>query len=148
MRNRVNELGVAEPVIQQQGPTRIVVQLPGVQDTARAKRILGATATLEYRAVDVEHDLERAWPARCRRVRRSTIGATARPVLLKKSVIVTGDQIINASSGFRLAIRQLRMSSVTLDSKGARKMLAFTKENVGKPMAVVFIENKSRNASW
>ena len=142
LRNRVNELGVAEPVIQQQGSTRVVVQLPGVQDTARAKRILGATATLEYRAVDVEHDLERALAGKVPAGSQIYHRRDGTPVLLKKSVIVTGDQIVNASSGFDSQSGTPNVS-VTLDSKGARKMLAFTKENVGKPMAVVFIENKS-----
>jgi len=142
LRNRVNELGVAEPIIQQQGSTRVVVQLPGVQDTARAKRILGATATLEYRAVDVEHDLERALAGKVPAGSQIYHRRDGTPVLLKKSVIVTGDQIVNASSGFDSQSGTPNVS-VTLDSKGARKMLAFTKENVGKPMAVVFIENKS-----
>ncbi|MGB5260326.1 MAG: protein translocase subunit SecD [Gammaproteobacteria bacterium] len=142
LRNRVNELGVAEPVIQQQGASRIVVQLPGVQDPGQAKRILGATATLEYRAVDIEHDLERAiagkLPAGSRLYRERNGGH----VLLKKSVIATGDQIINARSGFDSRSGS-PMVSVTLDAKGARSMLKFTKESVGKPMAVVFIENRT-----
>ena len=142
LRNRVNELGVAEPVIQQQGSSRVVVQLPGVQDTARAKRILGATATLEYRAVDVEHDLDRALAGKVPAGSQIYHRRDGTPVLLKKSVIVTGDQIINASSGFDSQSGTPNVS-VTLDAKGARKMLAFTKESVGKPMAVVFIENKS-----
>lgn len=142
LRNRVNELGVAEPVIQQQGTQRIVVQLPGVQDTARAKRIIGATATLEYRAVDIEHDVERAVSGKAPAGSRLYYRRDGSPVLLKKQVIATGDQIINARSGFD----QLSGSpnvTVMLDAKGARKMLAFTKESVGKPMAVVFIENKT-----
>ena len=142
LRNRVNELGVAEPVIQQQGSSRVVVQLPGVQDTARAKRILGATATLEYRAVDVEHDLERALAGKVPAGSQIYYQRDGTPVLLKKSVIVTGDQIVNASSGFDSQSGTPNVS-VTLDAKGARKMLAFTKESVGKPMAVVFIENKT-----
>jgi preprotein translocase subunit SecD len=142
LRNRVNELGVAEPVIQQQGTQRIVVQLPGVQDTARAKRIIGATATLEYRAVDIEHDIERALAGKVPAGSRLYYERDGTPVLLKKRVIVTGDQIINARSGFD---QQSGTPNVTvmLDAKGARKMLAFTKESVGKPMAVVFIENKT-----
>ena len=143
LRNRVNELGVAEPIIQQQGTNRIVVQLPGVQDTATAKRILGATATLEYRAVDIEHDVERAVagkvPAGSRLYRERDGGF----ILLKKSVIATGDQIINAQSGFDTRSGS-PMVSVTLDAKGARSMLKFTKDSVGKPMAVVFIENRTQ----
>jgi len=142
LRNRVNELGVAEPVIQQQGTGRIVVQLPGVQDTAQAKRILGATATLEYRAVDIEHDIDRALAGKVPAGSRVYRERNGNPVLLKKSVIATGDQIINARSGFD---QQSGSPNVTvmLDAKGARSMLKFTKENVGKPMAVVFIENRT-----
>ena len=143
LRNRVNELGVAEPIIQQQGQARIVVQLPGVQDTARAKRILGATATLEYRAVDYKHNLQEVIdsgrvPAGSR-LYDTRDGAKA---LLKNRAIVTGDQIINARSGFDQQTGS-PMVSVTLDGKGARKMLEFTKDNVGNPMAVVYLENKS-----
>jgi preprotein translocase subunit SecD len=142
LRNRVNELGVAEPVIQQQGSSRVVVQLPGVQDTARAKRILGATATLEYRAVDVQHDLEHALAGKVPAGSEIYYQRNGTPILLKKSVIVTGDQIVNASSGFDSQSGTPNVT-VMLDAKGARKMLAFTKESVGKPMAVVFIENKT-----
>ncbi len=142
LRNRVNELGVAEPVIQQQGAGRIVVQLPGVQDTARAKRILGATATLEYRAVDFEHDVEAAVAGKVPAGSRLYYERNGAPVLLKKSVIVTGDQIINARAGFDSQSGSPNVT-VMLDSKGARRMLEFTKQSVGKPMAVVFIENKT-----
>ena len=142
LRNRVNELGVAEPIIQQQGNQRIVVQLPGVQDTALAKKILGATATLEYRAVDVKHDLDLALAGKVPAGSKLYYERDGNPVLLKKSVIVTGDQIINANSGFD---QQSGSPNVTvmLDAKGARSMLKFTKESVGKPMAVVFIESKT-----
>jgi len=142
LRNRVNELGVAEPVIQQQGAGRIVVQLPGVQDTARAKRILGATATLEYRAVDFEHDVESAVAGKVPAGSKLYYERNGAPVLLKKGVIVTGDQIINARSGFDSQSGSPNVT-VMLDSKGARRMLEFTKQSVGKPMAVVFIENKT-----
>jgi preprotein translocase subunit SecD len=142
LRNRVNELGVAEPVIQQQGAGRIVVQLPGVQDTARAKRILGATATLEYRAVDYEHDVETAVAGKVPAGSKLYYERNGAPVLLKKGVIVTGDQIINARSGFDSQSGSPNVT-VMLDSKGARRMLEFTKQSVGKPMAVVFIENKT-----
>ncbi|HUT41984.1 MAG TPA: protein translocase subunit SecD, partial [Gammaproteobacteria bacterium] len=145
LRNRVNELGVAEPVIQQQGSQRIVVQLPGVQDTAQAKRILGATATLEYRAVDIEHDVERAVAGKVPAGSRLYYERDGTPVLLKKAVIATGNQIINARSGFDPQSGS-PMVSVTLDAKGARSMLKFTKESVGKPMAVVFIENRTETA--
>ena len=142
LRNRVNELGVAEPVIQQQGDRRVVVQLPGVQDTVAAKRIIGATATLEYRAVDTEHDVQDAVNGKVPVGSKLYKDRNGRYYLLKNRVIVTGDQIINARSGFDSQGGQPQVT-VTLDGKGARKMLDFTKENVGKPMAVVFIENKS-----
>ena len=142
LRNRVNELGVAEPVIVQQGGNRIVVQLPGVQDTAEAKRILGATATLEYRAVDTEHDAQAAVAGTVPAGSRIYYDRDGNPVLLKKAVIVTGDQIVNASSGLDQQTGGPQVS-VMLDAKGARSMLNFTKKSVGKPMAVVFIENKT-----
>jgi preprotein translocase subunit SecD len=142
LRNRVNELGVAEPVIVQQGAQRIVVQLPGVQDTVEAKRILGATATLEYRAVDYEHDVQSAVAGTVPAGSRLYKDRDGNPVLLKKAVIVTGDQIVNASSGLDQQTGGPQVS-VMLDAKGARSMLNFTKKNVGKPMAVVFIENKT-----
>jgi len=142
LRNRVNELGVAEPVIQQQGSSRIVVQLPGVQDTAKAKRILGTTATLEYRAVDTEHDVEKALAGKVPPGSRIFYERDGGPVLLKKHLITTGAQITNATSGIDQSSGSPNVT-VNLDSNGARKMLAFTKDNVGKPMAVVFIENKT-----
>ncbi|NIR32061.1 MAG: preprotein translocase subunit SecD, partial [Gammaproteobacteria bacterium] len=143
LRNRVNELGVAEPVIQQHGEERIVVQLPGVQDPVRAREILGATATLEYHAVDTEHGVQEAVRGRV------PLGSklyrereTGDPILLKKRVIVTGDQITDAASGFDQQSGSPAVF-VTLNDKGARKMDRFTKENVGKPMAVVYIETKT-----
>ena len=142
LRNRVNELGVAEPIIQQQGDRRVVVQLPGVQDTAAAKRILGATATLEYRAVDVKNSVEDAQAGKVPAGSKLFKHRDGRYFLLKNRVIATGDQIVNARSGFDNDSGSPQVS-VTLDSKGARKMLDFTKKSVGKPMAVVFIENKS-----
>ncbi|WP_428356275.1 protein translocase subunit SecD [Methyloprofundus sp.] len=142
LRNRVNELGVSEPVIQQQGDNRIVVQLPGVQDTAQAKEILGTTATLEYRKVDTEHDVQRAINGRV------PVGSilyyerdTKAPVLLKRRVIITGDQIVDASSG--LDQNGSASVNITLNGIGAKKMGKFTKDNIGQPMAVVFIEQKS-----
>ena len=141
LRKRVNELGVAEPVIQQQGENRIVVQLPGVQDPARAKEILGATATLEFRMADETASVEDALAGRVPPGLRLYRQRDGRPILLKKRIIVTGDQIIDAASG----IDQQSGSPavfITLDSKGARKMAETTKENLGKPMAVVFIETK------
>jgi preprotein translocase subunit SecD len=130
LRNRVNELGVAEPVIQRQGEDKIVVQLPGVQDTARAKEILGSTATLEFRLVGEEGAGSQQMKNR-----------DGHPVWLKRSVIVTGDQISNASSGVDQQSGSPAVM-VRLDGKGAKRMYETTKENVKKPMAVLFIEHK------
>ncbi len=141
LRKRVNELGVAEPVIQQQGANRIVVQLPGVQDTARAKEILGATATLEFRLVDEQND-----PAQAQQSGRAPIGSqlykerNGDPILLKRQVMLTGDFIIDASSGFDENSRPA--VHITLDGKGATRFNKVTGENVQKLMSVVFIENK------
>ena len=143
LRNRVNELGVAEPVIQQQGKDRVVVQLPGVQDTVQAKKIIGATATLEYRAVDEAHDaFTAAQTGRIPPESRLYYQRTGEPVLLKKRLIVSGDQLIGASSGFDQQTGQPQVS-VTLNGIGAKRMLDFTRNNVGNRMAVVYIEQKS-----
>ncbi|RRQ22985.1 protein translocase subunit SecD [Thiohalobacter thiocyanaticus] len=142
LRNRVNELGVAEPVIQQQGDRRIVVQLPGVQDTARAKEILGATATLEFRLVDEKND-----PYEAAETGRAPIGTElhqtrdGQPVLLERRVIVTGDRITNASSGFDQDTGGSAVF-INLDGAGASQMQDATRDNIGRPMAVLFIENK------
>ncbi len=141
LRNRVNELGVAEPVIQQQGDNRIVVQLPGIQDSARAKRILSATATLEFRLVDVNVSPQDALDGRIPPTARLYRDRDGQPVVLKKRVIITGDRITNASSGFDSETGS-PMVSVTLDGAGARVMAQTTKKNLKKPMAVVFIEHK------
>ena len=142
LRNRVNEIGVAEPVIQQQGADRVVVQLPGVQDTVQAKKIIGATATLEYRAVDETNDaFTAAQSGRIPPESRLYNDDTGNPVLLKKRLIVSGDQLIGASSGFDQQTGQPQVS-VTLDGVGAKRMLDFTRENVGNRMAVVYIEQK------
>jgi len=142
LRNRVNELGVAEPVIQQQGDERIVVQLPGVQDTARAKDILGATATLEYRLVDEERSVADAVAGRVPPSSRLYYERNGQPILLQRQVIITGDQIIDAASGIDSQSGG-PMVSVTLDGQGARRMDNTTRDNVGKRMAVVFIETKT-----
>ncbi|RUQ35274.1 MAG: protein translocase subunit SecD, partial [Candidatus Competibacteraceae bacterium] len=143
LRNRVNELGVAEPIIQQQGSDRIVVQLPGVQDTARAKEILGATATLEFRLADEENDWNQAAstgrPPINSRLYKDRHG---RPVLLQKRVMLTGDAIVDASSGLDSQSGGPAVF-ITLDGKGAKRMDDATKDNIGKRMAVVFIENKT-----
>ncbi|HEB56127.1 MAG TPA: protein translocase subunit SecD [Gammaproteobacteria bacterium] len=142
LRNRVNELGVAEPVIQQQGDSRIVVQLPGIQDSARAKKILSATATLEFRLVDVEHTVANAQAGRVPPGSRLYRERNGNPVLLKKRVIITGDRITHASSGFDNDSGSPTVM-VNLDGAGARSMARTTKENLKKPMAVVFIEHKA-----
>ncbi len=139
LRNRINALGVTEPVIQQQGASRIVVQLPGVQDTAAAKRMLSATATLEYRAVDMQGNVLDALEGRVPPASKLYYTRDGRPVLLSKRVIATGDQLIDAASGFDSESGS-PMVSVTLNNVGARSMQAFTNENVGNDMAVVFIE--------
>jgi len=141
LRNRVNALGVSEPVIQQQGQRRIVVQLPGVQDPARIKDMLSATATLEYRLEDTEHNVEDAVAGRVPPGARLYHTRDGRPVLLKKRVIVTGDQITNASSGLDQRTGSPAVF-VNLDGPGARRMRNVTSDNVGKPMAVVFIETR------
>ncbi len=140
LRNRVNELGVAEPVIQQQGDNRIMVQLPGVQDTTRAKEILGTTATLEYRLVDVEHDVSKAVEGHVPVGSRLYYEKNGNPILLDRRIIVTGDQIVDASSGMDQDGRP--SVSITLNGAGAAKMGKLTQVSVGKPMAVVFIEYK------
>ncbi len=140
LRNRVNELGVAEPVIQQQGDNRIMVQLPGVQDTTRAKEILGTTATLEYRLVDVEHDVQQAITGHVPVGSRLYYERSGNPILLDRRVIVTGDQIVDSSSGQDQDGRP--SVNISLNGVGAAKMAKTTQVSVGKPMAVVFIEYK------
>ncbi len=144
LRNRVNELGVSEPIIQQQGRERIVVQLPGVQDTTQAKEILGATATLEYRMV---HGTAADWftaeetgriPPNAKMYRNREDGG---PVLLQRRVIVTGDQIKGASSGIDTQSGSPAVF-INLDGAGARQMQNVSSENIGNLMAVVFIENQ------
>jgi preprotein translocase subunit SecD len=140
LRNRVNELGTSEPIIQRQGESRIVVQLPGVQDTAAAKRIIGATATLEYRAVDESvNALEAQQTGRVPPDSELLMHREGYPVVVHKRVIASGDQLISAASGFA-ADDGSPMVSVRLNAAGARRMLDFTNENVGRGMAVVFIE--------
>ncbi len=142
LRNRVNELGVAEPIIQQQGADRVVVQLPGVQDTVEAKKIIGATATLEYRAVDESNDAFTAsQTGRVPPESRMYTDDNGNPILLKKRLIVSGDQLIGASASFDQQTGQPSVS-VTLDGVGSKRMLDFTRDNVGNRMAVVYIEQK------
>ena len=142
LRNRVNALGVAEPIIQRQGERRIVVQLPGAQDPARLKELLGATATLEYRLVDTEHSVQDAVDGRVPVGSKLYRERNGRPVLLSRRVIVTGDQITDASAGFDQRSGQPAVF-VSLDGQGARRMRTVTTEHTGKPMAVVFIENRT-----
>ncbi|HEX7965443.1 MAG TPA: protein translocase subunit SecD [Gammaproteobacteria bacterium] len=144
LRNRVNELGVAEPIVQQQGPSSIVVELPGVQDAAHAKDILGGTATLEFRLVDYTANAFEAQqtnhvPLDDQLFTRKDNG---QPVLLKRDVIASGDQLVNAQSGFSQD-QGTPDVNVTLDSAAATKMGETTRQNLGKPMAVLFIETKS-----
>lgn len=140
LRNRVNALGVSEPIIQQQGLDRIVVQLPGVQDSAKAREILGSTATLEYRMQygDLSQAAEAARTGRVPPQAKLFQHREGFPVLLSNDIIVTGDNIQNASVS-----RDENGSpavSITLDGKGAERMLKNTKANINKPMAVVFKE--------
>lgn len=140
IRNRINQLGVAEPNVQQQGAERIIVQLPGVQDTARAKEILGATATLEFREVDENADVRSAAQGRVPPGTEVIMHKDGYPVVLKKRVILGGSHITGAQSGMDEYSRP--QVSINLDSKGGAKMSAFTKRAVGKRMATVFIEYK------
>src|SRR6266481_167696 len=137
LRNRVNELGVAEPVIQQQGSDRVVVQLPGVQDTARAKDILGRTATLEVRMVDDEHQVTAGSVAPFgKEMFKDREGNT---LLVKKQVILTGERINDAQPGFDNRDNEPAVH-INLDGVGARKFKEATRENVGKRMAIILFE--------
>lgn len=142
LRKRVNELGVAEPVIQQQGDRRVVVELPGVQDTARAKDILGATATLEFRMVDETSSIQDALDGRVPAGSLLYYDRDGMPMLLRRQVLLTGDHIIDAASGIDQTSGGPNVS-ITLDGKGARIFSAGTRDEVGKRMAVVFIETKT-----
>ncbi|MFY8104911.1 MAG: protein translocase subunit SecD, partial [Ramlibacter sp.] len=141
LHNRINELGVAEPVIQQQGLDRIVVQLPGVQDTAKAKDILGRTATLEMRLVDESAEARAAEtgsgpvPFGSERF----LERDGRPVILKKQVILTGDSLTDAQPGFDSQTQQPKVD-LTVDAKGGRIMRDTSRENLKKRMAIVLFE--------
>ena len=143
--NRINELGVAEPIIQRQGADRVVVELPGVQDTAQAKRILGATATLEYRGVVEGSAIEARdnglVPPEARLYNRKELGPDGKPVpiLLNKRIIASGEQLQNATSFFDSQSGTPAVS-VRLNSIGGQRMFDYSSQNVGKPMAVVYIE--------
>jgi preprotein translocase subunit SecD len=140
LRQRVNELGVSEPLIQQQGQNKIIVELAGVQDTAEAKRLIGATATLEYRAglYTPQQAMDAARTGSVPPDAKLYYGRDRRPYLLSKTVIATGDQLTSAVSG-RDQQNGTPNVSVTLNSAAARKMQDFTNGNVGKPMAVLYI---------
>ena len=141
LHNRINELGVAEPVIQQQGLDRIVVQLPGVQDTAKAKDILGRTATLEVRMVDESSEARAAEqgsglvPFGSERY----LERNAQPLIVKKQVVLTGDNLTDAQPGFDSQTQE-PVVNLTLDAKGARIFRDVTRENVGKRMAIILFE--------
>jgi preprotein translocase subunit SecD len=145
LRNRVNQLGVSEPIVARQGLGRIVVQLPGMQDPNQAIRVLGATATLEFRLVDEANDAYEA-----ERTKRVPIGAklyrerSGAPILLKRELIVSGDQLINARTSFA---DQGPEVNVDLDDRGGKQMLAATRDNVGRRMAVVYKERKQVEVS-
>ncbi len=139
LRNRINELGVAEPIVQQQGRNRILVDLPGVQDIARAQQILGGTATIEFRLVDVTHDP---------RVTQFSVPAGSQlyyyqnqPVLLNKQVILTGNSITDSSTSFDESGRSA--VSISLGGGGESYFHRITGENIGKPLAIVYVETKA-----
>ncbi len=141
MRNRVNQLGVSEPLVQQQGTSRIVVELPGMQDTAEAKKVLGATATLEYHAVDenVSDPLAAQKNGTLPPQDRLYTDRQGKAYALKKKIIASGDELIDATAGLDQTTG-LPEVSVVLDSAAAKRMFEFTSANVGKLMAVVYIE--------
>ncbi len=143
LHNRINELGVAEPIIQQQGADRVVVQLPGVQDTAKAKEILGRTATLEIRLVDESKSdaiaLENATKGQAPMGDEVFNDRDGRPVIVKKNVVLTGDYITGAGPGVDGQSGRSTVN-VTLDARGARIFQQVTRENVGKRMAILLIE--------
>ncbi|WP_413734918.1 protein translocase subunit SecD [Sodalis sp. RH21] len=140
LRNRVNQLGVAEPLVQRQGADRIVVELPGIQDTARAKEILGATATLEFRLVNSTVDRTAAASGRVPGDSEVKSTREGQPVVLYKRVILTGDHITDSTSSADEYNRP--QVNISLDSTGGTNMSNFTKDNIGKPMATLFVEYK------
>lgn len=138
LRNRVNELGVAEPIIQKAGADRVIVQLPGVQDTAKAKDILGRTATLEIRMVDDEHDLDAAIRGKIPFGTELYEERGGGPILVKKQVLLTGERITDAQPGFDKDNQPA--VHINLDNSGSRIFKQLTRENVGKRMAILLIE--------
>ena len=142
LRNRIDELGVAEPVVQKQGDNRIVIQLPGVQDTARAKRILGRTATLEVHLVDEDHDLESAISGAVPPGSRLYEMRTGSQILLKKQIVYSGENIVDAAASLDTQTGS-PIVTISLDSRGAAINQRVTGENVGRRMGVVYIESRS-----
>jgi preprotein translocase subunit SecD len=140
LRNRVNQLGVAEPLVQRQGSDRIVVELPGIQDTARAKEILGATATLEFRLVNTIADATAAANGRVPGDSEVKFTRDGKPIVLYKRVILTGDHITDSTSSTD-EYNQPQVN-ISLDSAGGTAMSNFTKDSIGKPMATLFVEYK------
>ncbi|ATF09865.1 Protein-export membrane protein SecD [Candidatus Enterovibrio altilux] len=140
LRNRVNELGVSEPLVQRQGESRIVVELPGIQDAARAKKILGATATLEFHEVDGSADLAAAAIGHVPPDSEIKKARDGHHVVVKKRIILSGSSITDASSSFDEYNRP--QVNISLDSEGGSKMAAFSKNNVGKLIATIFSEYK------
>ncbi|MER2510843.1 MAG: protein translocase subunit SecD [Nitrosomonas ureae] len=141
LRNRVNELGVAEPIIQKAGADRVIVQLPGVQDTAKAKDILGRTATLEVRMVDDEHDLDAALRGRIPAGTELYQERGGGPILVKKQVLLTGERITDAQPGFDKDNQPA--VHINLDNHGSRIFKQLTRENVGRRMAILLIEKNT-----
>ena len=141
LRNRVNELGVAEPIVQQSGKTRIVVELPGIKDTTRAKEIIGATATLEFKMLDQDSDPYAAEDLNENSFNSKLYYYEETPVLLKRNIMLTGENIVDASSGFDQNNRP--KVDITLDNPGAKRFSEVTDENIGKQMAVIFVESKA-----
>lgn len=142
LRNRIDELGVAEPVVQKQGDNRIVIQLPGVQDTARAKRILGRTATLEVHLVDEDHDLESAISGAVPPGSRLYEMRAGNQILLRKQVVYSGENIVDAAASLD-TLTGSPIVTISLDSRGASINQRVTGENVGRRMGVVYIESRS-----
>lgn len=142
LRNRINELGVQEPIVQQQGVDRVVVQLPGVQDTAKAKEILGRTATLEIRMVDEQGDLSAAAQGNVPFGDEYYVERNGAPLLVKKNVVLTGDYITDASPGINNQTGE-SVVHLTLNGVGGRIFGDVTRENVGKRMAILLIEKGS-----
>ena len=142
LRSRVNELGVSEPIIQQQGLDRVVLQLPGVQDAAEARMIIGATATLEFRMVDLENDVRDALAGNVPVRSKLYFERDGAPQLLHKDIMLTGEYIIDARSGIDQQTGSPNVN-ITLNSKGASIFAAATQSEIGRPMATVYIEPKT-----